>query len=227
VSAPSRDIHDHWFREAKRQGYLSRAAFKLVEIDERREVLRKGDRVLDCGAAPGSWLQVAARRVGRRGEVVGIDLQPIRHDFRDAPVRCVEGDFTTIDVAELLGEEGEPFDVVLSDMAPSTTGDPAGDHHASVRLVRAVLERCAALLRPGGKLVVKVFEGEAYPDLLADMKACFETVKGFRPAASRRESREMFVVASGFRPDDAPRPSDDPHAVARRRPSPPPGWSRR
>lgn len=216
-----REVQDHYFRQAKREGYVSRAAYKLIEIDDRKKILRKGDRVLDCGAAPGSWLQVASQRVGPKGTVVGIDLQPIRLGLPN--VRTVVSDFTTIQPAALVqlaceatspsgsgsssvavATSSEPaskamFDVILSDMAPNTSGDPSGDHFRSVRLCDALLDRCSALLRSGGNLVMKAFEGEAYPDLLKRTAAMFDAAKGFKPKASRSESREMYIVASGFK----------------------------
>lgn len=199
-----REVQDHYFHLAKKEGYLSRAAYKLIEIDDRKKVLRKGDRVLDCGAAPGSWLQVAARRVGPKGAVIGIDLQPIKHRFAEANVKTIQADFTSAAPQSLreLAAPGAPqrlFDVVLSDMAPKTTGDPFSDHHLSVRLCQSLLDRCPALLRPGGNLVMKVFEGEAYPDLLKRTAGMFETARGFKPKASRSESAEMYIVATRFR----------------------------
>jgi len=192
----ARDVHDHYFRLAKKEGYRSRAAYKLIELDERRRLLRKGDRVLDCGCAPGSWLQVAAHRVGARGHIVGIDLKPVDADLPEN-VRVLKGDVTTIDAAELLGEL-DSFDVILSDMAPSTTGDRAVDHHGSIRLCHAVLDRCGELLAPDGRIALKVLEGEAYPELLDRTGAMFEKVKGFKPKASRGESTEIYLTAHGF-----------------------------
>lgn len=207
-----RELHDFYFKEAKREGYCSRAAYKLIEIDDRRKILGKGDRVLDCGAAPGSWLQVASQRVGSRGVVVGVDLTPIRPPDRGGNVRVVTGDLREIPSEALLAQAfgaspppGARFDVILSDMAPSTTGDRTIDHHQSARLAGAALERCPDLLARGGHLVVKVLEGEAYPDLLSACRAAFDTVKGFKPKASRSASTEMYIVAKGFRgqPDAA------------------------
>ncbi len=198
-----REVQDHYFREAKREGYLSRAAYKLIEIDDRKKVLQPGDAVLDCGAAPGSWLQVAAKRVGPRGIVVGVDLQPMRGAFA-ANVRTIESDFTTITADELLRAAGdvraiERFDVVLSDMAPNTTGDRNIDHFGSARLCHAVLDRCGELLKSGGNCVIKVLEGESYPELLQRARELFDAVKGFKPAASRSQSTEIYVVAHGLR----------------------------
>lgn len=225
-----RDVQDHYFHEAKREGYLSRAAYKLIEIDDRRKVLQRGDRVLDCGAAPGSWLQVAAGRVGPSGVVVGIDPQPIR--FRAANVKTMEADFTQTQAHALLAlanaqgaNAAAPvrlFDVILSDMAPNTTGDPGGDHFRSVRLCEALLDRCGELLRPKGALVMKVFEGEQYPALMKRMESMFEAAKGFKPKASRGESREMYIIGLGHHPSPA-RSDARSAAPPRRRPSA--GWA--
>lgn len=227
--AKQREIHDHYFHEAKRQGYRSRAAFKLTEIDDRRKILRKGRYVLDCGAAPGAWLQVAAQRVGRKGVVVGIDLKAIEAGFRESNIVTVEGDLREHPIDDLLEPcGGALFDVVLSDMAPSTTGDRIMDHHGSIRLCHAVLDRCPDLLKPGGDLVMKAFEGEAYRDLLERTRRGFETVKGFSPKASRSDSTEMYVTAMTFRGGAIPAATDDTddadeRQLPKRRPST--GWS--
>lgn len=223
-----REIHDHYFREAKREGYLSRAAYKLIEIDDRKKVLRRGDLVLDCGAAPGSWLQVAARRVGERGCVVGVDLQPIHHRFAESNIHIVQGDLSEIEPNALLRHmTRDRFDVILSDMAPGTTGDARRDHYRSADLCRVVLDRCGDLLRPGGNLVMKVFEGERYPDLLAAAKTIFDRAKGFKPKASRRESVEIFIIAHGYRGSPAAdRPTSAVASPLPPRPDPSQGWAR-
>lgn len=195
----TRELQDYFFKLAKEEGYRSRAAYKLIEIDERKGVLKPGDCVLDCGCAPGSWVQVAAQRVGPRGAVLGVDLSPLRTPIREPNVRIMQGDVTSIPAATLL--EGLPhklFDVILSDMAPDTTGDPFGDHHRSVRLCEALLDRCPELLRPRGNLVMKVFEGGSYPELLQRFRSLFRYAKGFKPKASRNESVEMYLVGHGY-----------------------------
>ena len=219
-----REVQDHWFREAKRQGYRSRAAFKLIEIDDRRKVLSKGDLVLDAGAAPGSWCQVAAKRVGPRGRVVAIDLKRIDRHLMPETVELIEGDLREFDPAEVGIER---FDTLLSDMAPDTTGDRFGDHHRSVRLCHDLLDRARTWLRPGGNLVMKVFEGEAYRDLLDRAAGTFEKAKGFKPKASRGESVEMFVVCHGHRPESASPESEEPidPSMIPAPPRPKPGWS--
>jgi 23S rRNA (uridine2552-2'-O)-methyltransferase len=221
----ARELHDHYFQMAKRQGYLSRAAYKLLEIDERKSVLKHANRVLDCGAAPGSWLQVASACVGDQGTVVGIDLQAIA--FQAANVRIITADLLQTPASALLAPlgKGHRFDVILSDMAPSTTGDRTIDHHQSMRLCDSVLQLCPDLLCQGGRLVIKVFEGEAYPELLGRTKAMFDVAKGFKPKASRSVSREMYVVAAGYK-QTAPA-ADVPEPPLPRKPDPPPGWSGR
>lgn len=199
----TRETQDHYFREAKRQGYVSRAAYKLIEIDDRKKVLNAGDRVLDCGAAPGSWTQVVLQRIGRKGRVVAVDLQPMK--LPDDPrLHTLQADLNDLSAEALVAaipdaEAGDVFDVVLSDMAPNTTGDRLVDHYGSIRLCESVLDRLPGVLRPGGRLVMKAFEGQAYPELLERCRSMFEKVKGFRPKASRSESREMFIIAEGYR----------------------------
>jgi 23S rRNA (uridine2552-2'-O)-methyltransferase len=225
-----RQRQDHYFRLAKAQGYLARAAYKLIEIDDRRRLLRRGDRVLDLGCWPGSWLQVAAARIGPGGRAVGIDLKPVEHRFESGNVRCMVGDVRDTPDDDLLALAGEPqrrFDVVLSDLAPHTSGDRSVDHHGSVRLAGAALDRCATLLRPGGAAVIKVFEGETYRDLLARAGRLFETARGYRPRASRSESTEMYIIGQGFRGEATrggpPAAAGGPVAVPQRQP-PATGW---
>jgi 23S rRNA (uridine2552-2'-O)-methyltransferase len=199
-----RKLHDHFFQKAKAEGYLARSAYKLKEIVQRRRSIAKGDRVLDLGCAPGSWLQVAGEIVGPKGLVVGLDLQAI-----DAPagsfapnVHAFQGDVFKTSAEELLTMAGASsptsrFDAVISDMAPNTTG--AGDHFRSVDLCRRVLDLLPRLLRPGGNLVMKVFEGETYPELLRDVKSLFAETKGLKPEACRDVSCEIYIVASGYK----------------------------
>lgn len=191
-----RRLHDQFFKKAKAEGYVARSAYKLQEINDKKLLIQHGDRVLDLGCAPGAWLQVASELTGPRGLVVGIDLQEVRRNF-GPNVRTVQGDIYRTDPADLLSLGGGPFDVVISDMAPNTTG--AGDDFLSVRLCRRVLELVPALLRPGGHLTMKVFEGSEYPELLNEVRAMFSKTRGFKPKASRDVSREMYIVAHGYK----------------------------
>ncbi|MDZ4754051.1 MAG: RlmE family RNA methyltransferase [Phycisphaerae bacterium] len=199
-----KEVQDHWFKLAKDEGYRSRAAYKLLEIDERKHVLRRGDRVLDAGAAPGSWAQVAADRIGLKGVVYAVDLKPIDPNGFPPNVKRLHADLRDISLDDV---GGKPFDVILSDMAPNTTGDPGGDHFQSVRLCNELIDRCGTWLRRGGHLVMKVFEGQEYPVLLKRCVRLFDEAKGFKPKASRAESVEMFIVChryGGPRPERTP-----------------------
>lgn len=208
-----RVLHDHYFKQAKAEGYLARSAYKLLQIQESRRIIRRGDHVLDLGCAPGSWLQVAAELVGDRGRVVGIDLKPVEHAM-PANVTHLVGDIQLTDAAALLGagtstpDPARLFDVVLSDMAPNTSGH--GDSERSIRLCRRVLDLLPALLRTGGNLAIKALEGGEYPALLRDTSRLFAQCKGFKPEASRDVSKEMYIVALGYKPPTPPR---DPHHI--------------
>ncbi|MFN7021160.1 MAG: SAM-dependent methyltransferase [Phycisphaerales bacterium] len=197
--ARPRELHDKFFKLAKAEGYAARSAYKLKEIQERRRLIRKGDRVLDLGCAPGSWVQVAAELAGPRGLVVGIDLNPVTI-VAPTNSRTIVGDIFKITAEELLTADGpraKRFDVILSDMMPLTEGH--GDHFRSIALCRRVLELVPAMLRPGGNLAMKAFEGEEYPALLRETARMFEEVKGLKPEATRDVSKEMFVVAKGWK----------------------------
>lgn len=191
-----RVLHDRFFKQAKAEGYLARSAYKLIEIDDKYRVLRKGGIVLDLGAAPGSWTQVAAERIGERGRIVALDIQPIRVTLKNSVTMLADVNEVTPE-ALLEHTQGERFDAIISDMAPNTSGH--GDHFRSVRLCERALELANDALKPGGNLVMKVFEGESYPDLLKETTRRFEKCKGFKPNSSRDVSKEMFIVAMGFR----------------------------
>ncbi len=192
-----RALHDQYFKQAKAEGYLARSAYKLQQIQESKCIIRKRDRVLDLGCAPGAWLQVAAELVGPDGLVVGLDLQEVRHSI--APnVRTIVGDIYETDAGALLGERDALFSVVLSDMAPNTTGH--GDDLVSARLCDRVLELLPRLLAPGGNLAMKIFEGAEYGRVLKDTARLFANAKGYKPKASRDVSREMYIVATGYAP---------------------------
>ncbi len=196
-----RVLHDEYFHKAKAEGYLARSAYKLKQIQEHRPLLRRGMRVLDLGCAPGAWLQVAAELVGPNGQVIGLDLTPVDHPF-GPNVFPIVGDMYKIDPAVLTtaglpeGSEPKRFDVVVSDMAPHTIGH--GDSERQIRLCDRVVEVLPMLLKPTGAMVIKVFEGGEYPRFLKDMKARFSKVKGYKPAASRDMSVEMYVIGEGY-----------------------------
>lgn len=190
-----RQLNDPYVAAAKRAGYRSRAAFKLAELDDRFHFLRRGQRVLDLGAAPGGWTQIAVARSGR-GSVVGIDLLAID------PIpgaTLLRGDFLADGAQQKLIEalRGPP-DVILSDMAAPTIGHASTDHLRIVALVEAAFEFARTALLPGGTFVAKVFQGGTERQLLERMKRDFTTVKHAKPPASRAESAEVYVIAQGF-----------------------------
>ncbi len=193
---------DRYFRQAKEEGYRSRSAFKLEQINAKFAVIRKGDRVLDLGAAPGGWSQISQKWVGPQGLVIAVDLLPI------APipgVTIITGDMMAPEVhARIRDAASGPVDVVLCDAAPSTSGIRDRDHARSIELAEMALLLARELLKPGGHFVVKVFEGEYFPDFLQEARRWFTAVKPHHPAASRDESREMYVVAQRLREGAAP-----------------------
>jgi 23S rRNA (uridine2552-2'-O)-methyltransferase len=192
-----RQERDPYVLGARAKGYRSRAAFKLIQLDERFRLLRKGCRVVDLGAAPGGWTQAAAARVGPTGRVVAVDLQAV------APlpgVAVLVMDATGDDAIAAIREAlGGPADVVLSDMAAPATGDRATDHLRIMALAEAALDVARRLLAPGGAFVCKVLQGGATGDLLAAVKRDFREVRHAKPPASRSDSREVYLVARGFR----------------------------
>lgn len=188
--------NDPYTRAAKKMDYRSRASFKLIQIDDKFKLLKPGSTVADLGAAPGGWLQVAAERVGNKGKVVGVDLQPIEPL---QGVRTVQGDMrkeeTVLDMLEALGGKA---DLVLSDMSPNISGSYNMDHARSVDLCEHALEFAQKVLRPGGALVMKVFEGDMMPELMKQVKALFKEVKLFGPEASRASSSEIYIIARHY-----------------------------
>ncbi|WP_298956672.1 RlmE family RNA methyltransferase [uncultured Methylobacterium sp.] len=200
-----RQLNDPYVAKAKREGYRSRAAYKLLEIDDRFHLLKPGQRVVDLGAAPGGWSQVAAARVGsqpgaeagRRGRVVGIDLLEIE------PMPGV--DFVTLDFLDpsapglLTGMLGGPADVVMSDMAANATGHKKTDHLRIMGLAETAAAFAREILAPGGVYLAKVLQGGTESGLLADLKRDFAAVRHVKPAASRADSSELYVLATGYR----------------------------
>jgi 23S rRNA (uridine2552-2'-O)-methyltransferase len=195
-----RQLNDPYVARAKAEGLRSRAAFKLAEIDDRHRLLKVGRHVLDLGAAPGGWSQVAARRVGAaegRGRVVAVDLLPMEPI---AGVTFAQLDFLDPVAPQRIREMlGGPADVVLSDMAANATGHRRTDHLKIMALADAAAEFAREVLRPGGAFLAKVLQGGTEATLLADLKRDFASVKHVKPAASRTDSAELYVLATGFR----------------------------
>jgi len=191
---------DEYYNKAKQQGYRARSAYKLKQLDEQTGLLGEGNAVVDLGAAPGSWLQVAAEAVGPRGTVVGVDRQRIDElDDPDPQIEYVRGDITEADtkaaIREGVGGGDGPADTVVSDMAPNMTGEYDLDHARSVHLAREAFDVALDLLGSGGDFAVKVFDGRDLAALETDIDAEFEYVRQLRPNASRDTSSELYLVA--------------------------------
>jgi 23S rRNA (uridine2552-2'-O)-methyltransferase len=196
-----RQLNDPYVADARRLGFRSRAAFKLLQLDERFHLLTPGKRVVDLGAAPGGWTQVAVARIAppgkAQGNVVAVDLSPmdpvpgavvLQRDVRDAAT-----------IAAITESLGGPADLVLSDMAPAATGHAQTDHLRIVALAETAYDAAVGLLAPGGDFVCKVLQGGAQGDLLAALKRDFASVRHVKPPASRADSAEVYLVAQGFR----------------------------
>lgn len=189
-------VNDHWVQEAKRLGYRSRAAFKLLEIAEKDKLLRPGMRVVDLGAAPGSWSQVLAQQLGQRARIVAIDLldmPPLRG------VTFIQGDFASDEGLAAVEEalRGGNVDLVVSDMSPNLSGISAVDQARGIHLADLALEFAAAWLAPGGDLAVKMFQGDGFDDFVRSVQQQFGKTYVRKPKASRDRSREVFVVGKG------------------------------
>jgi 23S rRNA (uridine2552-2'-O)-methyltransferase len=189
---------DHYFNKAKQENYPARSVYKLQEIEKQSRLLVPGARVLDLGACPGSWSLYAAKRVGPQGRVLGIDLNPAGTEFPDN-VTYLLGDMLEPgpDILEAFAAFG-PFDVVLSDMAPKTTGVKFADQCRSLELCEAALSVARQRLKPGGGFVVKIFQGPDAPAYLKGLRDFFDKVRVVKPKSSRAESKEIFYVATGF-----------------------------
>jgi 23S rRNA (uridine2552-2'-O)-methyltransferase len=190
-----RQLADPFSERARAEGWRSRAAFKLSEIDDRYHLIRKGSRVIDLGAAPGGWVQVALQRGA--AQVVGVDLLPIE------PIpgaTLIQADFTEPGVDRQLTDAlGGPADLVLSDMAHNTVGHRATDHLKIIALIEIAADFAIATLKPGGAFVTKNFQGGSAGDVLNRLRATFQDVKFVKPEASRKDSSEVYLVATGFK----------------------------
>lgn len=193
-----RHFNDEYVKLAQRKGLRSRAAFKLIELQERDALIKPGMRVVDLGAAPGGWSQVAADLVGDAGKVIAMDLLEMEPM---GGVTFIQGDFREDGPLAELREslDGQPVDLVLSDMAPNISGVASVDQPRAIYLCELALDFCRDALAPGGSLVVKAFMGEGFEPLLRDMRGAFERVASRKPKASRAKSREVYLVARGHR----------------------------
>ena len=187
--------HDFYFKKAKRQKYAARSVYKLDEIQKKYRIIKPGSRVLDLGCAPGSWLQYAEEKVGPKGIVVGVDQKELKKEF-SSRVYFLKEDVYELDPMKLK-KYAPVFDVVLSDMAPATTGIGFVDSTRSVYLAERALEIAMMVLKKGGYFLCKVFEGEDFPSFLKKYREAFERVKIIKPKASRKDSREIYLLGIG------------------------------
>ena len=185
---------DHYTRQAKKAKYPARSVFKLEEIQQKHRLIKKGDKILDLGCAPGSWLLYAAKLTGDRGRVVGIDLKPVIIQA-GSNIDIINGDVFELDAGTL----GSDFNVVMSDMAPATTGHKAVDAARSAGLCEAALAIAQRVLAPGGSFVCKIFQGPDFNQFVDTVKAGFDRQKIFKPKSSRKHSKEIFVIGFGLK----------------------------
>jgi 23S rRNA (uridine2552-2'-O)-methyltransferase len=191
--------HDRFHAKAKKHGFLARAVWKLGELDDKFKLFHPGQRVLDLGCAPGSWLQYARGKVGDRGVLVGLDRAPLDAGAV-AGARVEVGDVLTIDPAVLLGDtHGGKFDVVMSDMAPDTSGIRSMDQARSEALFERALELATLMLAPGGNFVGKIFQGPDFKRLIEEVRKKFTVAKSAKPESSRQISIEQYIVGTGFK----------------------------
>lgn len=190
-------VNDPYVKQAQVDGYRSRASYKLLGINEKDKLIRSGMRVLDLGAAPGGWSQVASKLVGDKGQVIASDILPMDNM---AGVTFIQGDFTEDSVFETIMHaiDGAPIDVVISDMAPNISGVSTADQAASMYLVELALDMACQVLKPKGSFVAKVFQGEGSDAFIKTVKQHFKQVVIRKPEASRARSREVFVVGKEF-----------------------------
>ncbi len=193
---------DRYYKRAKEEGYRSRSAYKLLQIEDKYEVIKEGDVVIDLGAAPGGWSQVAKELVGEKGVVISVDLQ---HIEKLEGVESIKGDITrekeTVSAIreELFPERGGLVDVILSDASPKLSGNRDYDHFCSFELSKSALNIASVLLRKNGNFVVKIFQGAYYDKFYGDVKAKFRHTRAYSPEASRKRSAEVYVIGKGYK----------------------------
>ncbi len=189
---------DHYTRQARKERWLARSVYKLQEIDRKFRIFARGDHVLDLGCYPGSWSQYALGKIRPRGMVVGIDLKVPDH-LSDPRFRFLQADILTLEPESLQDKAGS-LNVVMSDLAPQTTGVKDVDVARSMDLVRKASEIALKMLCPGGRFICKVFEGEDFQDFRAEVSSRYKQVRVFRTGATRKKSREIYLIAKGFHP---------------------------
>jgi 23S rRNA (uridine2552-2'-O)-methyltransferase len=193
-SKKNKPWQDHYSQQAKKNRYPARSVYKLEEIQKKHRPIKKGDKVLDLGCAPGSWLLYAAKLTGPRGRVIGVDLKPVSIQV-SSQIKIITADVFALDTAIL----GKDFNVVLSDMAPATTGHKAVDAARSYNLCEAALKVAQNILLPSGSFVCKILQGPDFNFLLDDVRAGFKRLKIFKPQSSRKASKEIYIIGFGFK----------------------------
>jgi 23S rRNA (uridine2552-2'-O)-methyltransferase len=193
--------NDHFARKAKKENYVARSVYKLMEIDQKYRVLHAGDHVLDLGASPGSWSQYASEVIGDKGRLLGVDLKKVFLSLPNAVF--LKGDILTLELGPLLEQHGftKPFDVIISDMAPDTTSSRFTDQMRSLELCEMALVTAHKLLRPGGNFVCKIFDSGDAMGFRDELKRNFKSVQLLRPKSVQQSSKEFFMIAKGFRND--------------------------
>ena len=194
----ARHLSDPFVKQAQKDGYRSRSAYKLIELQEKDRLIRPGMRILDLGSAPGGWSQVASRLVGSKGRVLATDILPM-DSLRN--VDFIQGDFTQDAIVQQLHDwlGGDKFDLVISDIAPNLTGIDSADQASSIHFLELALDTVRGTLKPGASFVAKMFQGSGSDQYVKALRMHFEKVLIRKPAASRRESREVYLVAKGFK----------------------------
>ncbi len=190
--------NEHFYKQAKKEGYRSRATYKLKQLDDKYSLIHPGDIVVDLGAAPGSWLQFARDKVGENGFVLGVDLEEIE-DLDYENVKTVQADITESETIDIIQKNlPDSPNIIISDAAPNITGIWDVDHARSIDLCRSALKIADKVLKQGGFLLVKVFQGEFFDELLEDFKKKFSFCKASKPKASRKRSSEIYIIGKGF-----------------------------
>lgn len=188
---------DGYYRMAKKEGYKSRASYKLIQLNKKFNIIKKGYKVLDLGAAPGGWIQIASKLVGEEGLVVGVDLKSVKEKFDNS--FFIQGDVFEDSTIEKIREISKVFDTVISDLAPNTSGIRSLDHQKSIDLCYRALELSSNFLEYKGNLLIKVFQGEDIKKLVEDIKNEFYYVKISKPESSRSSSRETYIICKGYK----------------------------
>lgn len=194
----SRHLSDPFVKQAQRDGYRSRSAYKLIELNEKDRLIRPGMRIMDLGSAPGGWSQVAGRLVGAKGRVLATDILPMA-ELKN--VDFIQGDFTDDAIVQRVLEwlDGTQFDLIISDIAPNISGIESADQGKSIWFLELALDTVRKTLKPGASFAAKMFQGSGSDDYLKELRMHFEKVLIRKPAASRKKSREVYLVAKGFK----------------------------